>query len=187
MCVGVLHLVGNDFELNSNTPDSQYHPVSPQWNQHGGVVIGRNVLLLQVFCAATIFGTNPFPIREVPDNGWWCRLTGGKGQEFSFWAAALRVFLHIYASQSSIFCSIYLRTQKNIRNYHYIRHSFFSFLILVSFLFLFTCVSGFVVVWWELMTGVSRAEMSDQMLCQHDHEPDQCWWIMNTTHLNSNL
>lgn len=42
-------------------------------------------------------------------------------------------------------------------------------------------------VWRELMTGVSRAEMSDQMLSQHDHEPDPCWWIMNTAHLNSNL
>lgn len=40
MCVAVLALVGNDFEKHSNTPNSQYHPISPHWNQHGGVVIG---------------------------------------------------------------------------------------------------------------------------------------------------
>lgn len=40
MCVDVLALVGNDFEKRSNTPNSQYHPISPHWNQHGGVVIG---------------------------------------------------------------------------------------------------------------------------------------------------
>ncbi len=42
-------------------------------------------------------------------------------------------------------------------------------------------------VWRELMTGMSTAEMSDQMLSQHDHQPDPRWWIMNTAHLNSNL
>lgn len=61
MCVharaGVLALVGNDFERRSDTPrNSQYHPISADWNQHGaaaGVVIGRNVLLLQSFGPAT--------------------------------------------------------------------------------------------------------------------------------------
>lgn len=42
-------------------------------------------------------------------------------------------------------------------------------------------------VWRELMTGMSTAEMSDQMLSQHDHQPDPCRWIMNTAHLNSDL
>lgn len=37
------------------------------------------------------------------------------------------------------------------------------------------------------MTGMSTAEMSDQMLSQHDHQPDPCWWIMNIAHLNSDL
>ncbi len=55
MCVDVLALVGNDFEKHSNTPNSQYHPISPHWNQHGGVVIGWNVLLLQFFCRGDIF------------------------------------------------------------------------------------------------------------------------------------
>lgn len=48
MCADVLALVGNDFERHSNTPNSQYHPISAAWNQHGGVVIGWNVLLLGV-------------------------------------------------------------------------------------------------------------------------------------------
>lgn len=46
MCV--LALDGNDFEKRGNTPNSQYHPISPHWNQHGCVFIGGNVSLLQV-------------------------------------------------------------------------------------------------------------------------------------------
>lgn len=87
-CVYVLALVGNDFEKRSTTPNSQYHPISPHWNQHGGVVIGRNVLLLQFSCAPTFFGTDSFPIREVPDDGWWYRFAARK---VGGWASVRRV------------------------------------------------------------------------------------------------
>lgn len=58
---GVLASVGNDFERRSDAPrNSQYHPISVDWNQHAaaaaaGVVFGQNVLPLQSFAAATSF------------------------------------------------------------------------------------------------------------------------------------
>lgn len=77
-----------------------------------------------------------------------------------------------------------------IRCYNYIVscQCFFFRLLLNLFVPLFLCYW----LWWggvqrELMTGISTAEMSDQMLSQHDHQPGPCWWIMNTAHLNSDL
>lgn len=91
-------LVGNDFERRSDTPrNSQYHPISADWNQHGaaaGVVIGRNVLLLQPFGPATFlsffFATTCFLLgmcrmmadgRDLPQE----RLSQGEGGGGGWW------------------------------------------------------------------------------------------------------
>lgn len=91
-------LVGNDFERRSDTPrNSQYHPISADWNQHGAaaaVVIGRNVLLLQSFGPATFlsffFATTCFLLgmcrmmadgRDLPQE----RLSQGEGGGGGWW------------------------------------------------------------------------------------------------------
>lgn len=81
MCVS-MSLLWSEMTLRNTAilPNSQYHPISPHWNQHGGVVIGWNVLLLQSFSVATFFGTDFFPIRDVLDDGWWWRFTARKAK-----------------------------------------------------------------------------------------------------------
>lgn len=116
----------------------------------------------------------------------------------------ITVCICIYPSQSSHFCNLcswkwsseqilhslfcmgcdYFTVSEHHVCFLFTFHFFSCFLI-----FLFPCplcdwlwCCG---VWRELMTGVSGAEMSDQMLSQHDHHP--YWWIMNTAHLNRDL
>lgn len=111
-------LVGNDFERRSDTPrNSQYHPISADWNQHGaaaGVVIGRNGLLLQSFGPATFlsffFATTCFLLgmcrmtadgRDLPQE----RLSQGEGGGGGggWWGRGGRTFT---ALEWEVFCAL---------------------------------------------------------------------------------
>lgn len=64
-CVDVLALIGNDFEKHRNTPNSQYHPISPYWNQHSNIVIGWKCVVASVFqCSCTFW--------QWLVSCWWC-------------------------------------------------------------------------------------------------------------------
>lgn len=129
VCVDVLALVGNDFEKRSNTPNSQYHPISPHWNQHGGVVIGWNVLLLHFFLRGEIFWHQLVSYQGCA--GWWLMIQiyrkKGWAGGLSFGSVVFRVWvfvrvcvcwitvcIRIYPSPSSHFCNVCLAKWANI-------------------------------------------------------------------------